>query len=217
MKSGEIEKTKSYSSLCWCASALSQEAVDKINNSKVSWKLYKYLNIYLLGWGFVIDKDELKKLLFRICLKTYKFIFSDNNSIDVQTDTSSPGDQNLVSQLFQETQKMKWEAKNEINDVTKYKKSKPCISIYCAKITLNTINYLLEGHIQSYFAIRNQWMSTHSVIVPLFPCKNMTYEVLRTKSVDIWHTCFTFFDQTPFLIDVELQAFDRLCALAGII
>ena len=43
-----------------------------------------------------------------------------------------------------------------------------------------------------------------------------TYEVLRTKSVDIRHTCFTFFDRTPFLIGVELQAFDRICALARI-
>ena len=45
----------------------------------------------------------------------------------------------------------------------------------------------------------------------------MTYEVLCTKSVDIRHTCFTLFDRTPFLIGVELQAFDRMCALAGII
>ena len=47
-------------------------------------------------------------------------------------------------------------AKNEINDVTKYNiKSKQNISIYCAKITFNTIKYLWEGHVQSYFTIRN--------------------------------------------------------------
>ena len=94
---------------------------------------------------------------------------------------------------------------------------KPRISIYCAKITFNTIKYLLEGHNQSYFKTCNQCMSTNNVIVPLFPCKNMTCKVLCTKSVNIRHTCFTLFDRMPFLIGVEQQAFDRMCALAGII
>ena len=58
-------------------------------------------------------------------------------------------------------------------------------------------------------------MSTNSVLAPLFPRKNMAYKVFHTKSVDIRHTCFTFFDRTSFLIGVELQAFDRMCALCG--
>ena len=44
-------------------------------------------------------------------------------------------------------------------------------------------------------------MITDSMIVDLFP--------------RIRHTCFTFFDGRPFLIGVELQAFDRMYALAG--
>ena len=109
------------------------------------------------------------------------------------------------------------DAKNDMRSKkTKSMRSpKQRISIYCAKITFNTIKYLLEG--QSYFTIRNQWMSTKSVKVPLFPRKNITYKVLRTKSVDIRYTCFTFIDRTPFLIGVEPEAFDRMCALEGII
>ena len=61
--------------------------------------------------------------------------------------------------------------RNEINDIIKFIESKPCISICCAKITFNTIKYLLEGHNQSYFTIRNQCIQQTACSSLYFPAK----------------------------------------------
>ena len=61
-------------------------------------------------------------------------------------------------------------------------------------------------------------MSTNSMIILLLNSpQKYDLQGFAYKSVDIRHAYFTSFDQTPFLYGVELQAFDRMCALAGII
>ena len=115
-----------------------------------------------------------------------------------------PKPYNSIFDSFQE------KPKNESNDVTKFIKSKPHISIYCAKIPFNSITYMSEGHDLSYFTISNQHIcNKHRDSPSIFPQK-----------CDLQGFAYKRCQHTGFILLIIIwpdEDFYRMCALAGTI